>query len=321
MLNPGVEESVVKTGAAHSAPGAVVPHISVCICTFKRPGMLANLLRAIQEQQTNGKFTCSVVVVDNDRLGSAREVVEQFRRNRPESFNYEIEPEQSIALARNRAMANASGDFVACIDDDECPERDWLMKLYETCVKYNAAGVLGPVKPAYEKAPPEWVVKGKFYDRPTHETGFVIPWTEGRTGNVLFNRSILKGVEPVFKPEFKSGGEDRNFFMRMIEAGHVFVWCDEAVAFETVPAVRCTRSFMLRRALLRGKMSLNHKTIGLKGILISAAAVPIYSLTLPFLFLTGQHNFMNFLIKTCDHAGRLLAFVGINPVREAYVVE
>jgi hypothetical protein len=107
----------------------------------------------------------------------------------------------------------------------------------------------------------------------------------------------------------------------MIEAGHVFVWCDEAVAYESVPPVRCTRSFMLRRALLRGKMSLNHRSIGLKGVLISAAAVPIYSITLPFLLLSGQHHFMNFLIKICDHAGRLMAFLGINPVRESYVVE
>jgi glycosyltransferase involved in cell wall biosynthesis len=307
-----------KSGEGRPAGRGTVPHISVCICTFKRPALLANLLKGIIEQRTDGKFTFSVVVVDNDRLGSARESAERFGGER---VKYVIEPEQSIALARNRAMANASGDFVACIDDDECPEKEWLLTLFEACVKYKAAGVLGPVKPAFETEPPTWVVKGKFYDRPTHETGFVIPWTEGRTGNVLFRRSILDGVEPVFRPEFRSGGEDRNFFMRMIEAGHVFVWCDEAVAYESVPPVRCTRSFMLRRALLRGKMSLNHRSIGLKGVLISAAAVPIYSITLPFLLLSGQHHFMNFLIKICDHAGRLMAFLGINPVRESYVVE
>jgi glycosyltransferase involved in cell wall biosynthesis len=307
-----------KSGEGRPAGRGTVPHISVCICTFKRPALLANLLKGIIEQRTDGKFTFSVVVVDNDRLGSARESAEHFGGER---VKYVIEPEQSIALARNRAMANASGDFVACIDDDECPEKEWLLTLFEACVKYKAAGVLGPVKPAFETEPPTWVVKGKFYDRPTHETGFVIPWTEGRTGNVLFRRSILDGVEPVFRPEFRSGGEDRNFFMRMIEAGHVFVWCDEAVAYESVPPVRCTRSFMLRRALLRGKMSLNHRSIGLKGVLISAAAVPIYSITLPFLLLSGQHHFMNFLIKICDHAGRLMAFLGINPVRESYVVE
>jgi glycosyltransferase involved in cell wall biosynthesis len=318
MGNSAVEELAVKAIDPQPVSGGGVPHISVCICTFKRPALLATLLKGIFEQRTDGEFTFSVVVVDNDRLGSARETVERFGTER---IKYDIEPEQNIALARNRAMRNASGDFVACIDDDECPEREWLLTLYKACVRYKAAGVLGPVKPAFEKEPPKWVVKGKFYDRPTHETGFVIPWTEGRTGNVLFRRSILNGVAPVFRAEFKSGGEDRNFFMRMIEAGHVFIWCDEAVAYETVPAVRCTRSFMLRRALLRGKMSLNHRTIGLKGVLISAAVVPIYSMTLPFLLLSGQHRFMLFLIKICDHGGRILAFMGINPVRESYVVE
>jgi glycosyltransferase involved in cell wall biosynthesis len=318
MLSSSIGKSSIRTGAAEAAPEGAAPHISVCICTFKRPALLAKLLKGVFEQRTDGKFTFSVVVVDNDRAGSARQTVERFRS---EPIKYDIEPEQNIALARNCAMRNASGDFVACIDDDECPEKDWLLNLFDACIKYNAAGVLGPVKPAFEKEPPGWVIKGKFYDRPTHETGFVISWTEGRTGNVLFRRSILEGVAPVFRPEFRSGGEDRNFFMRMIEAGHVFVWCDEAVAYETVPAVRCTRGFMLRRALLRGKMSLNHQTVGLKGVVISAVVVPIYSMTLPFLLLGGQHRFMTFLIKICDHGGRILAFMGINPVRESYVVE
>ena len=78
---------------------------------------------------------------------------------------------------------------------------------------------------------------------------------------------------------------------------------------------------MLRRALLRGKMSLNHSTIGLKGVLVSLTAVIGYSVALPFLFLSGQHNFMNYLIKVFDHAGRLMAFIGINPIKESYVTE
>src|SRR5258705_1049836 len=176
MLSSSIGESSVRTGADEAAPEAAVPHISVCICTFKRPALLATLLKGIFEQRTDGKFTFSVVVVDNDRAGSARETVERFGSER---IKYVIEPEQSIALARNRAMANARGDFVACIDDDECPEKDWLFNLLETGLKYRVAGVLGPGKPAFEKEPPGWVIKGGFYDRPNHETGFVIPWTEG----------------------------------------------------------------------------------------------------------------------------------------------
>ena len=92
-----------QTGDARS-PGASPVHISVCICTFKRPGLLAELLRGVLQQTTGSKFFCSIVVVDNDRQGSARETVERFQREHPGVVDYAIEPEQSIALARNRLL-------------------------------------------------------------------------------------------------------------------------------------------------------------------------------------------------------------------------
>jgi cellulose synthase/poly-beta-1,6-N-acetylglucosamine synthase-like glycosyltransferase len=165
------------------------------------------------------------------------------------------------------------------------------------------------------------VARGRFFDRPTHNTGFVIDWTEGRTGNVLFRRRILNGVDEPFRAKFGSGGEDRDFFRRMIERGCIFAWCDEAVVHEVVPPVRWKRTFMLKRALLRGKVSLSHKNAGTRDVAKSALAIPLYSLALPFLLVVGHHRFMKYLIKLFDHAGRILAFLGFNPVRETYVTE
>ena len=73
---------------------------------------------------------------------------------------------------------------------------------------------------------------------------------------------MFAGDAQPFRPEFLTG-EDQDFFRRMIDRGHVFVWCDEAVAYEVVPPVRWRRTFMLRRALLRGRISLLHPTFGL----------------------------------------------------------
>src|SRR5262245_27999164 len=58
-------------------------HISVCVCTFKRPALVADLLRALLRQATEAKFTYSIVVVDNDFQGSARETVGRFQREHP----------------------------------------------------------------------------------------------------------------------------------------------------------------------------------------------------------------------------------------------
>lgn len=297
-----------------------VPHISVCICTFKRPHLLGHLLDELGRQNTEGLFTYSITIADNDVLESSREVVSQFRDVSSMKITYCVEPEQNIALARNRALDNANGDFIAFIDDDESPMSDWLLRLVQTCQAHRVDGVLGPVLPRFEGSPPKWVKRGGFCDRPVHTTGFRIDWTEGRTGNLLLRREILNGIEPVFRPEFGSGGEDRNFFRRMTQDGRVFIWCNEAVAYESVPPSRWKRSFMIRRALLRGKMSLyQHRGFG--DVTKSLMAVVAYSLMLPVLLVMGHHLFMKYLIKICDHAGKLLAFVGLDPIREKYVLE
>jgi succinoglycan biosynthesis protein ExoM len=296
-------------------------HISVCICTYKRPELLQKLLKELQHQQTNGLFTYSIVVADNDAKESARVVVDACARSSGLEIKYCIETEQNIALARNRVIENAKGNWLAFIDDDEFPVKDWLLKLFQACHRYEVSGALGPVLPFFEQEPPRWIIKGKFYDRPRHETGFIIDPNEGRTGNVLLRREVLHGVEGPFRAQFGSGGEDRDLFKRLIAAGQRFVWCDEAAAYETVPQVRWTRSFMLRRALLRGKASLANPAGVALQLFKSLVAIPAYAVALPFLLPVGQHAFMRYLIRLCDHLGRVLAFMKINPVKEKYVIE
>ena len=311
----------VDTGLSLRTMVETIPHVSICICTFKRPDMLGRLLKALDQQQTKSLFAYSVTIVDNDVSQSAREVVLDFQNASSLCITYCVEPEQNIALARNRALANTTGDFIAFIDDDELPVSNWLLELIQTCQKHSADGVLGPVLARFEGSPPAWVKKGGFCERRfSHPSGFRIDWTEGRTGNLLLKREILNGIEPVFRPEFGSGGEDRNFFRRMIQDGRQFIWCNEAVAYESVPPIRWKRSFMIRRALLRGKMSLHHRR-GVGDLAKSLFAVVAYTITLPVLFLVGHHLFMKYLIKICDHVGKLLAFVGLDPIRERYVLE
>jgi succinoglycan biosynthesis protein ExoM len=298
-----------------------VPHISVCICTFRRADLLLRLLRELSKQETCGLFTYSVVVADNDELRSAEAVVAEFTAKSGTAVEYCVEPQQNIALTRNRAVAHAAGELVAFIDDDEFPTRNWLLTLFTACNKYGADGALGPVKPHFDDEPPQWVVKGNFYNRPSYPTGTVIDGKKGRTGNALLKKKVFAaaGAQP-FRPQFRTG-EDQDFFTRMIDLGYKFIWCDEAMAYEVVPPIRWKRSFMLRRALLRGGTVVLRQSFGPLEIVKSLIAVAIYTLMLPFALLLGQHRFMNVLIKLFDHLGKLLALPDWNPVREPYVTD
>jgi glycosyltransferase involved in cell wall biosynthesis len=294
------------------------PHISICICTFKRPQLLMRLLQSVRKQTTDGLFDFSIVVVDNDKTGSAEAVVRCFAESCEIATSYDCEPEQNISLARNRAIDKAQGDFVAFVDDDEFPEDDWLLNVYRACEQFGADGVLAPVRPHFRTPPPKWIVKGRFFYRPSFPTGTVIgDCRHTRTGNVLLRKSVFAGDGAPFDPRFgRTGGGDREFFKRKIAAGGVFVWCDEAIVYETVPADRCKRAFLLRSAFVRGVSAAMLGRLGLFNVCKSLIAVALYTSALPMLLVTGHHRFMKVLIKDCDHISKLLAACGWVLVKE-----
>lgn len=293
-------------------------HICVCVCTYRRPKLLQRLLEGIGKQTTGGLFTYSVVVVDNDSLRSAEVLVSDVAASGCLSIRYCVEPVQNIARARNKAVENACGDYLAFIDDDEFPTENWLLTLYEACRKYGVDGVLGPVKPHFDEEPPEWIRLGQFWQRPTYPTGTVIDGRKGRTGNVLLKRELFRAGEIPFSPEFRAG-EDQDFFTRMIKAGRVFIWCNEAAVYEVVPPERWKRSFIVKRSLFQGSFSQLYRTFNVAELTKSVLAIPAYAAIIPFAAIVGQHQFMILSVKLAYHSGRVLASLGIKPIKGPYI--
>jgi glycosyltransferase involved in cell wall biosynthesis len=291
-------------------------HITVCICTFKRAALLPQLVRQLEAQRTDGLFTYDVVIADNDRARSAESTMREVALASSLRITYCAEPQQNISLARNRAIAHATGELLAFIDDDEVPMTEWLYQLFQIRARYQVDGVLGPVLARFEHEPPQWVTRGRFFDRPRHPTGTPVMWSEARTGNVLVAANVVRGLEPPFRPEFGSGGEDMDFFRRLMANGRRLVWCDEAVAYEVVPPYRCTRGFLIRRALLRGSNFPKQQGHRGRNVVKSIIAVPCYTLALPILALMGQHLFVAYLVKLLDHSSRLLAVAGVPVMKE-----
>ncbi|MBN2009509.1 glycosyltransferase family 2 protein [candidate division KSB1 bacterium] len=294
-------------------------HICVCICTYKRPKLLRRLLSKIEEQETEGLFDISIVIVDNDVAESARIVVETWGRQTVLPFSYHVEPEQNIARARNMAIENAYADFVALIDDDELPEVNWLLHIYKILKIYNSDGIMGPVLPLFECSPPTWVIKGHFFDRPVHRTGHLMEWRNTRTGNVLLKRALFENNHTWFDPMLGSGGEDRDFFKRKIAEGFTFRWCNDAPVFEIIPPTRWKPKVLLKKAFLRGKMAFRRTSSKSSSVFTSFFAIFIYTTLLPFFLILGYHHFMQFLIKDFDHIGKVFTYLGIDLVKEKYI--
>lgn len=295
------------------------PLISVCVCTYRRPRQLQQLLQCLDQQATKGLFNFSIVVVDNDAHESARSVAELWARRSSVPIAYGVEPQQSIALARNASVAMATGELVAFVDDDEEPSSDWLRRLFDVLIEHGADGVIGPVVPRFEENAPLWAVKGGVFQRPAFETGEVIHWRATATNNALVKREVLMELDGPFRPEFGAGGEDQDLFRRAMSRGRVFIWSAEALCHEPVPPERTRVAFQLRRALLRGKVALGGPEGRPRGILKSVIAVPVYAVALPVCLVMGSHVFVTQLVRIFDHLGKLLAACGINPVGDKYI--
>src|SRR5476651_1917815 len=174
--------------------------ISVCIATYRRPDRLSNLLTDLARQQ---ELPEEVVVVDNDARGSARDVVQRHQAaGTPFRIVYDIQPERSIALTRNRTVALAQGDWLAFVDDDECAPESWLRQLLEAATLYQADAILGPVVPRVPADAPAWIRRGRFYDFARMASGNEVPLNRMRFGNVLLRATPVREQPGPFDPNY-----------------------------------------------------------------------------------------------------------------------
>ena len=284
--------------------------------------MLARLLRNLKLQETSGQFDFSVVVVDNDAAGSAREIVTRMSAVLGLDIDYGVEQEQTIPAARNHAMRLAKGNYIGIIDDDEFPPQHWLFTLYRAIQAFDVDGALGPVHPFFDGRPPAWLLKGRFCERPVLRTGTLLEWNQTRTGNVLLKKDVFDKHQISFDLKCKTSGSDRVFFKRAMQAGYRFVAVEEAPVYEVVPPERWTRSYYLKRALLHGGPA--HKNIEdeLRGSprwtvpLRSGAALIAYAVALPFSAFIGNHMLVKCLEGGGYHLSRLLSMLGIELVKK-----
>jgi len=284
--------------------------------------MLERLLRKVALQETGGLFDFSVVVVDNDAVGPARETVMRLKDELGLDITYGIEPEQTIPAARNHALRLARGNYIGIIDDDEFPPQHWLITMYHAIHTFDVDGALGPVHPFFEQQPPAWLLKGRFCARPIHRTGTLLHWSQTRTGNVLLKKEVFDKHNICFDLKCKTSGSDRVFFKVAMQVGCRFIAVEEAPVYEIVPPERWTKGYYLKRALLHGLNSHRNsvgRTRGLSQVMVplkSTFALLTYTIAVPFCVCLGSHVLMNCLERGCHHLSRLLAMLGIELVKK-----
>ncbi|MEO7986587.1 MAG: glycosyltransferase [Gemmatimonadales bacterium] len=103
--------------------------LAVAICTHNRPEQVA---RALGSAVTQVPEPLQVIVVDN---APPDDLTRNLVRDRFPRVHYEQESAQGLDFARNRALAVATADVVAFLDDDAIAAPGWAAALLEVFEK------------------------------------------------------------------------------------------------------------------------------------------------------------------------------------------
>lgn len=229
--------------------------VAICIPTFRRPEGLKRLLQSLDDL-TFSRVTSpriDVVIIDNDGANPLEAQgfdPQQCSRHR---VIYSVERSQGLVYVRNAALnaTPADTDFIAFIDDDEWVEPQWLDALLAMQAQTGAAAIQGPVRPIFEVPPEPWMVKGRYFEVGPLADGARLE--HGASGNCLLAKPVIDRLNLRFDQKFNfSGGEDIDFFDRLMAKGEQIVGAAFAIAYEATPKSRMTITWLIRRSFRTG---------------------------------------------------------------------
>ncbi len=228
--------------------------ISLIVPTQRRPQGLAVAVRSLFAQQGVDMAALELVIVDNDQVPSARDLVESLAAEAPFPVRYVHEPRAGVANARNAALAEAAGETIAFLDDDEEAPAGWLAALLAAQAKYDADAVFGPVRaraPGHVRQHRSYLER--FFSREGPPQEGLIDHYYG-CGDSLVRRSAMPDpVSPFSAVRNHIGGEDDLLFGQMQAAGARFAWAPDAWVWEDPVPERLTLAYAIPRAFAYGQ--------------------------------------------------------------------
>jgi GT2 family glycosyltransferase len=235
----------VRAALGAEPPARPLPALTLAICTRDRPALLDRCLGSLAPLRAAAEERAlEVLVVDN---APSDDQTRDLVALRP-AVRYVVEPRPGLDFARNRALAEATGTFVAYLDDDVVVDAGWLDGFAEAWRTHpDAAGFTGLVLPYALETEAQVLFERtggfrKGFDRarfgarlkgsPLYPAGAGF---FGTGANMVFRRDVLLALggfdEALDTGAALPGGGDLDVFYRLIRAGHVLVYEPRCLVF------------------------------------------------------------------------------------------
>jgi len=199
--------------------------LTIQLCTYKRPHLLARVLEACFEQ-TAPASAYEVVLVNDGSPDETPAVIERLRPLAGDNFTVVHQANAGLAKARNAGLARSTGERIAFIDDDVLPTPVFVAEHLRSDERDGDVIVRGAVinTASFDRLPPPiWSLanySGNYF------------WTS----NVSVRRARLDRAGARFDESFAEyGWEDIEIGMRLRELGTRAVFNKLAVAFHFKP--------------------------------------------------------------------------------------
>ena len=302
-----------------------IEYVVIAICTYKRPYLLKKTLDSISSMNFPEKIKTEILVIDNDKNASAKEIASEYIKKSNIKIHYFIEEKVGLSNVRNRALKEAislNSTHLAFIDDDEIADKDWLVEhinFYNT--EENIFVSSGPTFSKFEKDYPSYIKKNNVFKTVSTKPHGLIR-DNCATGNVFFPLNIIKENNICFSQDHNFiGGEDGEFFGRISKSGYPIGWNTKAINYEIVGEERANIRWILKRKYYNGfcaallKFKDNKKILKRTLYILEKIVTVISNLLLTILSIFfGRSAFFNCICTTTINTGKLIGAITLKPM-------
>lgn len=236
---------------------------TVALCTHNHADRLVRTLADLNTlNQPEAEW--ELLVIDN----GCRDETPQLLAGHtwPAGWKVRVVREEKLGLsnARNRAIADARGEYVIFMDDDETAAPDWLCA-YERLIRNEKPDAFGgSIRVMIEDERPAWLSDellgflGELQRADTIQP-LTDPYTSFNGGNFGFRKTVCDTVGTFDamlgrKGTDNTGGEEVDFYRRLLQAGFDVWWTPEAIIYHRIQAVKLKRDYFLDLHYRQGRM-------------------------------------------------------------------